>query len=103
MSFAGSLLEQGRAYRSWQTSFARRNRTPVLVRNPSGWAKFVLSEKPFVVRLPSRWDHSKLPRCAEKWKRLFDVVFEPIVPRPHQLAGMCVAFWTMVYFKGSWA
>jgi hypothetical protein len=47
MSFAGSLLEQSRAYRTWQISRVRRKRTPVLVHDPSRWAELVLSEERF--------------------------------------------------------
>jgi hypothetical protein len=101
MSFAGSLLEQSRVYRTWQTSRVRRKSTPVLVRYPSRWAKLVLSEEPFVVRLPPGWHRSGLAHSPKKWQRLFDVVFEPVVPRRRQFAGMCVTIRTTMYVKGS--
>jgi hypothetical protein len=60
----------------------------------------VLPDNRSVARLLARWDRGKFARPLDEWRRIFGVLFEPVLFEPYRLTGMGMTLWNMVYFKG---
>jgi SAM-dependent methyltransferase len=62
--------------------------------------ELVLPDNRSVARLLARWDRGKYARPLDEWRRIFGVLFEPVLFEPYRLTGMGMTLWNMVYFKG---
>jgi SAM-dependent methyltransferase len=62
--------------------------------------ELVLPQRRSVSHLLARLDRGDYPRPLEKWRGLFQDVFEELVFEPYVVGRCGVALWDMIYFKG---
>jgi SAM-dependent methyltransferase len=62
--------------------------------------ELVLPNNACIARYLALWDRGKFARSLEKWKSIFEELFEPIIFEHYRLTSIGATLWNMVYFKG---